>query len=194
MVKKYLMFDMNDPKSEKVAEILGNNTCKKILSLLAEREGELSVGDISKELNLAINTIDYNVKKLVDAGLIDKSSSFFWSVKGKKIPTYKIAHKQIIISTKTSFRGVLGSALIGGLLLGGIKTYMNYNVQNSVNSAPLSDMAYTAAPALMAKAAEATNLVQTPSLFSNVLIFVIVGLVIGALGFLLYLKMKGGKN
>ena len=183
---------MNDPASEKVAEILGNKTCKKILGLLAEREGELSVGDISKELGIAINTVDYNVKKLVESGLIDKSSSFFWSVKGRKIPTYKIANKQIIISTKTSFKGVLGSALFGGLLFGGIKTYMNYGAQNSINSAPLQDAVYSSAPALMAKSAEVTSLVQTPSLFSNVLIFVIAGLVIGAIGFLIYRKMKGG--
>ena len=194
MVKKYLMFDMNDPASARVAEILGNNTCKKILSLLAEKDGELSVGDISRELKLAINTVDYNIKKLVGAGLIDKSSSFFWSVKGKKIPTYKIANKQILISTKTSFKGILGSALFCGLLLGGIKTYLNYSAQNSINNVPLEDLAYSSAPALMAKSADAISLVSAPSIFSNVLIYGLIGLMIGAGLFLLYAKMKGGFN
>ena len=48
---------------------------------------------------MKINTVDYNVKKLVRAGLIEKSSHW-WSVKGRKMITYKVSDRKIIISPK----------------------------------------------------------------------------------------------
>ena len=49
-----------------------------------------------------MNTIEYNLKKLVLAQLVEKTKKFFWSKKGKKIPTYKLSNKSIIISPKSS--------------------------------------------------------------------------------------------
>ncbi len=101
MAEKYLVLSIGDEKSKHIAEILGNKTAKKIIEILSEKE--LSVTDLSKKLNLPINTIDYNVKKLLKAGLIEKTKNYFWSVKGKKIPTYKVSNKKILISPKKSF-------------------------------------------------------------------------------------------
>lgn len=94
---KYLLFDLSDDNSKKLGEVISNPTCKKIVNFLAE--GEFSESDIAKNLNLALNTIEYNLKKLINAGIIEKSKHF-WSVKGKKIETYKVANKLIVISPK----------------------------------------------------------------------------------------------
>ena len=67
---------------------------KKILSLIAEKEATGS--EIANELNLPLNTVGYNIDKLLKAGLIETSKNFFWSLKGKKMPTYKISNKKVI--------------------------------------------------------------------------------------------------
>ena len=85
MVEKNVTIPLNDSRLKLISEVLSNKSCLKILDLLAEKN--LSVGDISKELNIPLNTIDYNVKKMVKTGLIEKESHW-WSVKGKKIETF----------------------------------------------------------------------------------------------------------
>lgn len=99
MANEYIMLNMEDEKSAKIAEILANKTCKKILSLLADKNA--SESDIARELGIAINTAEYNIKKLAEAGLIEKAEHW-WSVKGRKIPIYKLANKYIVIAPKTS--------------------------------------------------------------------------------------------
>ncbi|MBU0957730.1 MAG: beta-propeller domain-containing protein, partial [Nanoarchaeota archaeon] len=58
--------------------------------------------DISKGLSVPINTIEYNLQKLIKAGLVEKAKKHFWSVKGRKIDIYKLANKHIVISPKQS--------------------------------------------------------------------------------------------
>lgn len=194
MAEKYIELNLNDEKSGKIAQILANKTAKKILGLLAEEE--LSQGDIAKKLGIGLNNVDYNLKKLVDARLVEKTSSFFWSVKGKKIPTYKLANKKIIISTKNSFKSLVLSAVFGGAILGAMKLRINsYNNQNILRSASANDAMAESAGTLMAKAPEtATALFETTSIWSNVLIYALIGLVVGVLVYLLFKKLKGGKN
>jgi len=94
---KFILMGLDDEKSGHIAEVLKNKTCKKILNFLAERR-EASEKDISDGLKIPINTAEYNLKKLIKSGFVDKTKNFFWSVKGKKIPMYKLARKHIIIS------------------------------------------------------------------------------------------------
>ncbi len=115
MVENYISIDLNDPRLKSISEILSNPSCKKILNLLAEKE--LTETDIALELKTPLNTIDYNIKKLVQSGLIEKSSHF-WSVRGKKMPVYRVSNKKIVISPKKSlsFSAMILSALGTGAL------------------------------------------------------------------------------
>ena len=97
--KKFIMINIDDERSKKVAEVISNPTCKKILNYIAENK-EKSEEDISKELAMPINTVEYNLKKLLESGLIEKSKNFFWSKKGKKINLYKPSNRHIVISPK----------------------------------------------------------------------------------------------
>jgi len=93
------MVSLGDEKAKAVGEVIGNKTCNKILDFLADNEA--TVSEISSKLKMPLNTVDYNVKKLIRAGLIEKASHW-WSVKGKKMPTYRVSNRQIIISPKKS--------------------------------------------------------------------------------------------
>ncbi|MGV8152355.1 MAG: beta-propeller domain-containing protein [Candidatus Nanoarchaeia archaeon] len=97
---KFILIDINDERSKTIAEILGNKTSKAILDYLSETK-EASEQDIAKALSMPINTVEYNLNKLIKSGLVEKAKNFFWSVKGRKIDMFKLAKKHIIISPKS---------------------------------------------------------------------------------------------
>ena len=118
---KFILVDLNDEKSGNIAEILKNKSAKKILDFLGEVK-EASEKDIADKLTMPLNTVEYNLKKLISAGFVKKTSNFFWSVKGKKIPTYKLSRKHIVISSSrkpdlTNLKTILPIIFIAAILL-----------------------------------------------------------------------------
>jgi DNA-binding transcriptional ArsR family regulator len=127
----YIMLNLEDEKSSKIAEIMSNKSCKKILSLLAEKE--LSESDIARQLNLPLNTTEYNLKKLIESSLVEKAKNHFWSIKGKKIPVYKLSNKYIVIAPKstknTSLKTFLPVVLITGIVAFMIRFFSTSSTQ-----------------------------------------------------------------
>ncbi len=183
MNEKYLNIDIEDPRSGKIAEVLSNKTAKKILSLLAENE--MSASEISDRLDLPLNTITYNMEKLVSSGLVDEVKGFLWSVKGKRIKKYKVSNRKIIISPRKAFYGILPAALISGVIAGAIKIWMNYSSMSVtrdsaeilVESEPAGGALYASAPNLAKSAGTAFG----SSIFSGILVWVLGGIALGAL-------------
>jgi predicted transcriptional regulator len=97
----FMLISLEDSKSKSISEVLGSKTCKKIINYLSERK-EASQQDLSNALSIPMNTLDYNVKKLLESGFIQKRKNFFWSKKGKKIIMYELSNKSIVISPKKS--------------------------------------------------------------------------------------------
>ncbi len=100
MPGKYLLFSLEDEKVKKLGDVISNPTSRKIINLLSEKEA--SESEIAKELEMPLNTVDYNVKKLVKAGLIEEKKHL-WSSKGKRIPIYRVSNKHIVISPKKTY-------------------------------------------------------------------------------------------
>jgi len=118
MAEKYLLFSLDDDRAKKLGDVISNSTCRKIVNFLAENEA--SEGEVAKELKIPINTVEYNLKKLLLAGIIEKDK-FFWSRKGKKIDIYKVANKLIVISPKkasvySKLKGIVPVVLISGFI------------------------------------------------------------------------------
>ena len=99
--EKFLIVSLDDEKSKAVAEVLASKTCKKIINYLAENK-EASEKDLADKLQIPINTVEYNLKKLISSGFVQKRKNFFWSRKGKKIIMYEISNRSIVISHKKS--------------------------------------------------------------------------------------------
>jgi len=186
MTEKYISVNMDDEKITQIADILSNKTCKKILGYLAEKEA--SEGDITRDLKLAISTVEYNLNKLIDAGLVRASKNFFWSVKGKKIKTYGLANKKIIISTKRRFSGMIASVIAGGVMLGAIKLFMNYNYVKDFSNGAVQTMDSTAENLAFSSELAPTALKSFESFnyFQDIFIWIIAGFVIGGFLFFLY--------
>lgn len=124
-MRKEILVSIGDENLKEMAEVLGNGTCVRILDELALND--LTVSDIADKLSMKINTVDYNVKKLVRAGLIEKSSHF-WSVKGKRMPTYRVVDRRIVISPR---RKVAAKFLWALGLTGVFALLIRYNVYGS---------------------------------------------------------------
>lgn len=109
MHSKHILVSLGDEKVKQIGEVIGSDTCNKILDLLIEKE--MTITEISEKLKIPISTTCYNIKKLVKTGLIEKTGHW-WSVKGRKIDSYKISNKKIVISPKESigktFAWILG--------------------------------------------------------------------------------------
>lgn len=111
---KYIMISLDDERLGVLTDVLSNKTSKKILEYLAEKEA--SESEIANDLGLPANTVNYNVKKLLESRLIEKSKTFFWSIRGKKIVYYRVAKKSIIISPKNSNAAkIIGTFFIVGI-------------------------------------------------------------------------------
>lgn len=159
---KYIMISLEDEKVRQISEILGNKTCKKILDFLADRD-EGSETDIATSLGAPVNTIEYNLKKLVSFGLVEKAKNFFWSRKGKKIDMYKLAKKHIVISHKTKpsyskLKTIVPVALISGLFAFIIRAF--YNASSSVARSS-QDFALKGAESAVSVASESAGAAAT---------------------------------
>jgi DNA-binding transcriptional ArsR family regulator len=123
MDRNFINIDLEDPRAVLVAEALSNKTCVKILSLLAEHE--LTASDVASRLNIPLNTVGYNIDKLIHAGLIEKSSNYFWSVKGKKTIVYKVVNKRIIITPKKFYKGFIPAIVATGIIALALRSFIN---------------------------------------------------------------------
>jgi len=98
--KNFLLLSLEDSKAKKVANIVSNDSCRKILDYLAEHEATES--ELAEKLDVPISTVHYNLQQLMESGLI-ATEEFHYSQKGKEVSHYKLANKYIIITPKKVF-------------------------------------------------------------------------------------------
>ena len=111
----FVLVSLEEEKAKKLAEVLSNDTARRILDLLAQ--GESSALDISKKLNVPLPTVLYNLNSLVKSSLVE-TKEFVWSTKGKEINIYTLARKYIVIAPsgakgiKNQLKNILPATLV----------------------------------------------------------------------------------
>jgi len=95
--KKLIVLPL-DENSKEISQILANDTARKILETLAEKP--LSATEIADSLDLALTTVQYDIKKLQDAGLIRVVDTRA-SEKLKEVKVYGPEEKFIVIAPKS---------------------------------------------------------------------------------------------
>jgi DNA-binding HxlR family transcriptional regulator len=154
-----MLISLEDSKSKSISEVLGSKTCKKIIGYLSERK-EASQKDLSDVLTIPMNTLDYNIKKLLDSGFIQKRKNFFWSQKGKKIVMYELSNKSIVISPKKSssqkFKAILPAFILTAA--GTFAVWAYEKIRYSLYALPhaISNSASGASDILLSKGIETT--------------------------------------
>lgn len=173
------MIDIHDPRSNQIAEVLSNKTAKRVLALLSEKE--LSQTELAQQLKLPASTVDYTIKKIVSAGLIEPSRSL-WSSKGKRVPVYRVSEKRILISPKKLMKGVVPSILVSFAAAALIK--LVFVGQQSVN-APSATME-KASDAFVASGSSAYDLYGPLATVSNMWVWFLLGSLTALTVFLLW--------
>ena len=79
-----MLFSLEDTRIKSISEILGSKTSKKIIDFLSDVR-EASEKDISEKLKIPMNTVEYNLKKMIQAGIVEETKNFFWSQKGRNV-------------------------------------------------------------------------------------------------------------
>jgi len=62
--ESFMLVSLKESKAKKLAEVIGNDTCRKILDFLASKKSATET-EISKDLNIPISTVHYNLKHLL---------------------------------------------------------------------------------------------------------------------------------
>ena len=150
--KSFLLVSLNESKTKKLAEVISNNTCRKMLDYLAEKN-DSTESDIAKNLNIPISTVNYNMKALVEAKLV-KCDEYHYSEKGKEVNHYKLANQFVIIAPegdksmlREKLRSIIPTALIIGAAAGIIKLFSGTVQMASEAGAPMLQTAMKAAAA-----------------------------------------------
>lgn len=113
--KNFLLLSMEDDKIKKVSNVISNDSCRKILDYLSNKEATES--ELAEKLKIPISTVHYNLQQLAETGLVE-AKEFHYSEKGKEVNHYKLANKYIIIAPKKTFgikeklKGILPVVLI----------------------------------------------------------------------------------
>lgn len=160
--EKFLLVSLKESKAKKLAQVLSNETCRKILDYLAEKEATET--ELGKKLNIPISTVHYNLQCLMDGGLV-LVEEFHYSEKGKEVNHYKLANKYIIIAPRSVYgikeklKSILPVALLTAATAGIIQIFQGKSGMIGAAKIATREAVMEAAPTLdaaplMEKAAE----------------------------------------
>ena len=199
--KNFLLLSLEDAKIKKVSNVISNDSCRKILDYLANKEATES--ELAEKLSIPISTVHYNLQQLMETGLID-AEEYHYSQKGKEINHYRLANKYIIIAPKNTYgiKEKLKSILPVVLIVSGaalvIQLVNNYLSKNTVSGGqPIAEDAGVA-PMMQKTAIEsvqqAPQAVHTISPYSNIALWFLAGAVFALLIYFIFGTMRKHNN
>ena len=105
--EKLLILPLNDKNSKKISQIISNDTARNILEAIASEP--LSASLIAEKLRIPLSTVQYNLEKLNDAGLV-KVERTKYSEKMKHMKIYAPQRKfVVIVPEKTNRKDVIAA-------------------------------------------------------------------------------------
>jgi len=161
----FLLVDLEDSKTKKLANTITSDTSRKILNCLVEKDE--SEAKIAAELGLPISTVHYHLQKLQEAGLVTVEE-FHYSEKGREVNHYKLANKYIIITPKkiSGLKEKLKGILPVGIIVLGISAVIEWINRPSsslvMEAAPKMAESYAADSAIMLAVPVATSINYEP--------------------------------
>ena len=99
--RNFLLVSLEENKAKQLAQIVSNDVCRRILDYLAARDKHATETEVSAELGIALSTVHYNLKQLLQSGIV-KAEEFHYSEKGREVLHYSLANKYIIIAPKAT--------------------------------------------------------------------------------------------
>jgi DNA-binding transcriptional ArsR family regulator len=160
----FLLVSLDESRTKKLAQVVGSDTCRRMLDFLAEKEATES--EMASGLQMPLSTVHYNIKMLADAGLVT-SEEFHYSPKGREVSHYKLANKYIIIAPKTTegLAGKLKKILPVATMVAATGIALQFIMQQQGNSHSTQEIAQAstiAAGKTAVAAAQAAAATQQP--------------------------------
>ena len=106
--EKLLIHSLNDENSKKISQIISNDTARNILEAVASKP--LSASEIAEKLGVPLTTVQYNLEKLNDVGLV-KVERIKHSEKRKEVKMYALQRKFVVIVPEKADRKNVITAL-----------------------------------------------------------------------------------
>lgn len=94
--QKFLLVSLQEEKSKKLAQVISNSTCRKILDVMSDKDN-MTETEVAHSLKISPSTVHYNLQQLKKAELIE-SEDFHYSEKGREVHHWRLANKYIIIA------------------------------------------------------------------------------------------------
>ena len=168
----FLLVSLEEPKARQLAEVLNNDTSRKIINYLSEHD-DTTETKLAKELGVPLSTVHYNMQKLKEAGLVDVLE-FHYSSKGREVDHYKLVNKYVIITPKpvsgirTRLKNILPVTFILAAVSGAIHFVQRMTTQQY--AAPIMREAAKSAPARQIVAEEGAQSIaaSVPQLAADV--------------------------
>jgi DNA-binding transcriptional ArsR family regulator len=105
--EKLLILPLNDKNSKKISQIISSDTARDILEAIAS--APRSTSEIAEQLGIPLTTVQYNLEKLREAGLV-KVARTKYSKKMKPVKLYTPQRKLVVIvPEKTSKMDVIAT-------------------------------------------------------------------------------------
>jgi DNA-binding transcriptional ArsR family regulator len=105
--EKLLILPLNDKNSKEISQIISNDTARNILEAIASEP--LSASEIAEKLSIPLTTVQYNLDKLNNAGLV-KVERTKYSEKMKRVKIYAPQRKfVVIVPEKTDRKNVIAA-------------------------------------------------------------------------------------
>ena len=160
----FLLVDLNETKTKKLAETITSETSRKILNHLTEKDD--TEANIAKSLNIPISTVHYHLQKLQDANLVTVEE-FHYSKKGREVKHYKLANKYIIIAPKkvSGLKQKLKGILPVALSALGISVIIKLLQKSSLNSTLVENSVAQDMPVFQDTAVESVQAGVQPDAF-----------------------------
>lgn len=92
--EKLLILHLNDENAKKISQIISNDTARHILEAVTSKP--LSASQIAEKLAIPLTTVQYNLKRLSDVGLV-KVERIKYSEKMKEMKMYAPQRKFVVI-------------------------------------------------------------------------------------------------
>jgi DNA-binding transcriptional ArsR family regulator len=200
--ESFLLVSLKEKKAKKLAQVLSNDTSRKILDYLSKKNTGTET-EIAKELDIPLSTVHYNLTHLVDAKLV-KDDEFTYSEKGKEITHYSISNKYVIIAPKSTqgLKEKLKRILPVFLIISAVSFGINYVVNNLDKQMPkvgageliqaTRDTFVEEAPKIAEEGIK--EVVSKPLLFDNIALWFFVGaifsLIVYGIVYYLYNRKK----
>jgi DNA-binding transcriptional ArsR family regulator len=148
--ESFMMVSLKGDKAKKLAQVMSNPTCMKILEYLAGKEATET--QIATDLNIPLSTVHYNMQQLAAAKLV-LADEFHYSDKGREVTHYKLAKQYIIIAPDDDDPGFLDRlkkfvpVVVITIAVGAVLKTMQFFTGTAASSAALSaPMDQAAAP------------------------------------------------